>query len=168
MKRLTIKKGYKRDPVCEMLVPEQQHAAEYNGMHFAFCSLQCRERFMDTPHLYIGNAGHKAPKQEGIEAVKKRTIRLDQPLSSDQITAIHSAINEMMGIKEVQVTADVIRLRYDLIEVTFAQLESVIVKNGGLLRQRWPDRFWRSCIRFFEKNESRSMSVGAGSGKSCH
>ena len=54
-----------RDPVCGMQVASDQHAIMYQQMHFAFRSVQCRERFLANPHLYIGHSGHKAPAQEG-------------------------------------------------------------------------------------------------------
>lgn len=168
MKRIKIKKGFKRDPVCEMIVPEREYAIEYRGMHFAFCSEQCLERFQDTPHLYIGYAGQKAPKQEGMEVIKNRRLRLDQPLSPDDVQTVSNAVNEMMGIREIRIEGDRVWLRYDLLQATEAQIECVIEATGGVLRQWWVDRLRRGCIRFFEENETRSMSVGSGSGKSCH
>lgn len=165
---MKIKKGFKRDPVCEMIVPEKEYAIEYRGMHFAFCSEQCRERFQETPHLYIGNAGLKAPKQEGVEVIKRRYIRLGKLLTPDDAQTVVDEVNEMMGIKEIRIKGDNVWFRYDLLEATEAQIEHVIEAAGGVLGQRWTDRFRRGCIRFFEKNETRSMSVGSGSGKSCH
>ena len=37
------------DPVCGMQVKSTQLALEYMQMHFAFCSEQCRERFLANP-----------------------------------------------------------------------------------------------------------------------
>lgn len=39
--------------VCYLQVPPGQLALVYEGVHFAFCSEQCRERFRATPHLYV-------------------------------------------------------------------------------------------------------------------
>ena len=59
-------------PVCRMLVPSDQLALIYQGMHFAFCSGQCRERFQANPHLYVGVPGEKAPKQQGAQVLKHK------------------------------------------------------------------------------------------------
>jgi len=168
MKREIIKKGFRRDPVCGMVVPERDYAVVYRSMHFSFCSRQCQERFEETPHLYIGYVGQKAPKQEGIEVFKKRCLRLDKPLLPDESQAVIDAVNEMMGIKEIRIEGDRIWLRYDLLQATEAQIERVIEASGGVLRQHRIDRIRRSCIHFFEENEAKGMSVGSGSGKSCH
>ena len=57
-------------PVCHMQVPADHMSLEYQQMHFAFCSAQCRERFEATPHLYIGVPGEKLVKQAGREVIK--------------------------------------------------------------------------------------------------
>ena len=46
-----------RDPVCGMEVAPGQHARVHLQMEFAFCSEQCRARFLAHPHLYIGYPG---------------------------------------------------------------------------------------------------------------
>src|SRR5574337_51480 len=56
-----------KDPVCHMEVPAASFATEYAGGHYAFCSAQCKERFLANPHLYVGFPGNKAPAQEGKE-----------------------------------------------------------------------------------------------------
>lgn len=70
-----------RDPVCGMQVESDHYTIEYLQMHYAFCSRQCQERFLENPHLYVGLPGHKAPKQEGLSVIKQRRLRLAQPLS---------------------------------------------------------------------------------------
>lgn len=42
-----------QDPVCNMMVDPDQLAVAHLGMHFAFCSEQCRQRFLNNPDLYI-------------------------------------------------------------------------------------------------------------------
>lgn len=54
-----------QDPVCHMTVSEASFSAEYAGIHYAFCSNQCRNRFLANPHLYTGLPGHMAPAQKG-------------------------------------------------------------------------------------------------------
>ena len=72
-----------RDPVCGMQVAADQHAITYQQMHFAFCSMQCKERFLANPHLCIDHPGCKAPNQEGKEILKQRMFKLFEPLSSE-------------------------------------------------------------------------------------
>ena len=55
-----------------MQVKPGDNAIDYQDMPFAFCSLQCKERFLANPHLYIGYPGQKAPKQEGHTVLKHR------------------------------------------------------------------------------------------------
>lgn len=56
-----MKYDYAKCPVCGMEVHRHQLELEYRGMHFAFCSEQCRERFETDPHLYVGYPGHRVP-----------------------------------------------------------------------------------------------------------
>ena len=46
-----------KDPVCGMDVDPAQFETTYEGLHYAFCSEQCRQRFAANPHLYIGVPG---------------------------------------------------------------------------------------------------------------
>jgi|GEM_PF-4066202 len=71
-----------KDPVCHMWVAPDQHAINYHGMDFAFCSKQCQDRLLANPHLYIGVPGESAPKQQGQDVVRRRRLRLDQLLSA--------------------------------------------------------------------------------------
>lgn len=88
-----MKQGHNtvRDPVCGMIVEPQANSIEYLQMHYAFCSQQCKDRFIANPHLYIGYPGQKAPKQEGMEVVKRRRIRLGHPLSAEGILIVEQA-----------------------------------------------------------------------------
>ena len=168
MKREKIKKGFKRDPVCGMVIPEEDNAILFLKMHFSFCSSQCRERFQQNPYLYIGYGGHKAVKQEGIEVIKNRRIKLDKPITEEETKAVISAIQSMMGIEDVKVDGDHISLRYDLLQATEVQIEAVIEALGVKLGENWAERMRRAFVHFFEENECSAMSVRSGSGKSCH
>lgn len=90
-----------KDPVCHMEVPSASFAIEYAGIHYAFCSAQCKERFLANPHLYVGMHGQKAPKQEGVSVIKQRRLRLAQPLSPSQARVLSDALQAMMGIQIV-------------------------------------------------------------------
>ncbi|HEY5734729.1 MAG TPA: YHS domain-containing protein [Gammaproteobacteria bacterium] len=168
MKKQKITKGFKRDPVCEMIVPEMEFPVEYRGMHFAFCSKQCRERFLEMPHLYIGYVGQKAPKQEGIEVIKNRKLVLSHPLDLDHEQKITTAVDKMMGMKKIHIKGRLIHVKYDLLQATLKQIEKVIENEGAMFSDRWVDRVKRNVVHFFEANECSGMSVGSGLGKSCH
>ncbi|MCG6869502.1 MAG: YHS domain-containing protein [Gammaproteobacteria bacterium] len=91
--------GDTKCPVCGMEVDRHQLELEYRGMHFAFCSEQCRERFETDPHLYVGSPGHRAPKAEGRESLKRRRLQLAEPLSDEMAARIRGALMTMMGGK---------------------------------------------------------------------
>lgn len=56
-----------KDPVCGMIVEVHKIETVYSGVHYAFCSAQCRERFLANPHLYTGYPGHKAPSVGSVQ-----------------------------------------------------------------------------------------------------
>ncbi|HUW28638.1 MAG TPA: hypothetical protein VMV97_08505 [Sulfuriferula sp.] len=54
---------------------------EHLGIHYAFCSLQCRDRFKANPRIYVGIPGEKVPKQKGMEIIKRWRFCLEQALT---------------------------------------------------------------------------------------
>ncbi|MDZ4140534.1 MAG: YHS domain-containing protein [Methylotenera sp.] len=156
-----------KDPVCQMQVPAVSFAMEYTGIKYAFCSAQCRDRFLTNPHLYIGFPGHKAPAQKGVEIVKYRKISFDSPLDAAQAQQIHDALTDMMGVQEVLIDGDKLEIRYDLIQATEEQIESKLVSVGATLKQGWADRIRRALIHFREESEAGSLEVTKNK-KSCH
>lgn len=146
-------------PVCHMQVPAEQLSLVYQGMHFAFCSEQCRERFQATPHLYIGVPGHKAAKQEGQEVVKHRCFHLEAPLSDEERQVVKDTVGGMMGIKEVVVEGAQIRIAYDLIEATSQQIEEALVQAGAHLGSGWAERMHRTFVHYTEDCEAANMEV---------
>lgn len=146
-------------PVCQMQVPDEQLALVYRGMHFAFCSAQCRERFEATPHLYIGVPGHKAAKQEGQEVLKHRCFRLDPPLSPEQRQVLTDAVTGMMGIKEIVVKDADVRITYDLLEATAEQIEDALLQAGAQLGGDWTERVRRALVHYMEECEAANMEV---------
>ncbi len=104
-----------RDVVCGMMVDRHLNAVDYLNMHFAFCSQQCKERFLANPHLYIGHPGDKAPKQQGREVIKRRTLSLVEPLSREKADELIAGLQAMMGIKAVVVALCKVVITYDLL-----------------------------------------------------
>ena len=154
--------GTVRDPVCDMEVDPHQLAIDYQGMHFAFCSEQCKQRFLKNPHLYIGAAGHKAPRQEGREVLKRRRLKLAEPLSPELARRVTERIQSMMGIRRVEVTGDRIDITYDLLEATEAQIEEAIAQAGASLGRGLADRLSRAFVHYLEETEVDNLEVRPG------
>ncbi len=153
------RKDLAKDPVCHMQVSASSFDTEYSGMTFAFCSEQCRDRFLANPHLYIGFPGQKAPAQEGVEVLKYRNIRLACPLNATQFQQMHDALTSMMGVQYVHIDGDNLEISYDLIQVTAEQIENKLVSVGASLGQGWTDRLRRVFTHFKEESEVDNLEV---------
>jgi YHS domain-containing protein len=157
-----------RDPVCGMQVAPDQHAITYQKMRFAFCSTQCKERFLANPHLYIGHPGNKAPVQEGRTIMKSRQLKLDKSLPDDMALQVFMCIKEMMGIGHIEIKGDTIDIQYDLLQVTEAQIESALAEVGATLGHSWSERLRRAFVHYFEETEIASLEVPPGAGVHHH
>jgi len=142
-----------RCPVCHMIINKDSFALEYLACVYAFCSQQCRERFEANPHLYIGMPGHPSPKQQGHELIKKRSLKLNQPLTENQSRVITSDLENMMGIKEVHIESDSLYITYDLMQATVEQIEAAIEKTGEKLVSGLGEKLKRAFIYFLEETE---------------
>jgi YHS domain-containing protein len=151
-----------KDPVCQMLVSPDQNAIHYEGMDFAFCSLQCRERFLANPHLYIGVPGEPAPKQAGQEVIKRRHLRLDQPLSESAAQHIREQLRAMMGVYAVEIAGDELTITYDLLQATAEQIEATLQQAGARLGGGWGEKLRRAFVHYMEETEVASREVRAG------
>ena len=90
-----------RDPVCAMMVDEGALQVLHRGVGYAFCSQQCRERFVSAPGLYVGRK-LLAPKQKGMEMIKCRRMVLGVPLTQAQFVELNDALLSMMGVTAVR------------------------------------------------------------------
>ena len=147
------------DPVCHMQVVSTSFATEYAGNHYAFCSAQCKERFLANPHLYIGFPGHKAPAQEGKKVIKRHRLLLSASLDAMQAERVKRALLEMMGIHEVHIEGDKIEIQYDLIQVTAEQIAEKLALIGADLGEGWIDRLKLAFINNLEEIEINSLEV---------
>jgi hypothetical protein len=134
-----------------MMVDPDQLPVTHLGMHFAFCSEQCRQRFLSNPNLYVGSVVHKAPKQQGREVLKRRRLKLSEPLSEDIKARLIERIQSMMGIKRVEVEDDIVDITYDLLEATEAQIEEAIAQSGATLGQGLAGRLSRAFVHYLEE-----------------
>jgi YHS domain-containing protein len=131
----------------------------YLGIHYAFCSQQCRDRFVAHPHLYVGLPGHKAPKQEGMEVLKRRHLHLDTTLSSDQASLLNNALATMAGVKQVFAEGDRVEITYDLLQVTAEQIETKITEICICLGGDWLERILLAFVHYQEECEVSNLEV---------
>lgn len=146
-----------KDPVCGMWVEPAAHALEYMGMHLAFCSLQCKERFQANPHLYIGQPGQKAPKQAGAKVIKRRRFQLTEPLTDEMARRVAENIQSMMGIQAITIDVDTIEISYDLLQATASQIEDRLEAIGTELGKGWGQRLRRAFTHYLEEAEVDSL-----------
>ncbi len=150
-------------PVCNMDIDNDIFSMNYQGNHYVFCSNQCFERFRGNPHLYIGYPGVKAPRQQGEEVLKQRALKLSKPLSPDIAALVINHIRAMMGIKEILIEGNVIKITYDLLQATEEQIETEIARSGGVLGQSWANRISRAFVQYMEETEVLTMETRPGS-----
>jgi len=155
------------DPVCHMQIPSASFATEYAGSHYAFCSAQCKERFLTNPRLYVGFPGRKAPAQQGKKVIKQRRLLLSEPLDATQAEQVKQALLEMMGIHEICIEGDKIEIQYDLIQVTAEQIADKLALVGADLGAGWLDRLKLAFINNLEEIEISSLEVEKKK-KCCH
>lgn len=155
-----------KDVVCGMYVSPKSLEITHEKQSFAFCSLQCRERFLANPHLYVGRPGHPAPKQQGKAVIKQRRFLLDEPLNDAQAVLVGEAIRAMMGIEALVIDGAQMSVTYDLLQVTAQQIETALTDAGAEMGQGWADRLRRGFVHYTEECEIGQLQVGPPSG--CH
>lgn len=146
-------------PVCGMEVDGDEHQLIHQQMHFAFCSVQCRERFLAHPNLYIGNPGQPAPKQEGQVVLKRRRLRLVQPLAAEDAALVREVLGTLMGVNAVAVSGNVIEFTYDLLQVDLKELQAVLNDAGTRLGGDWVQRLHYALIHESEELQLESHEV---------
>lgn len=158
------------DPVCGMRVDPEMNRVRYLEINFAFCSEQCKERFLANPGLYMGRPGEQAPKQRGEEIIKRRRIHLAEALPREAAEGLASTLHTMMGIKAVEINDVEVEIVYDLLQATSTQIENKIMAYGAHLGHRWVDRFKRAFVHAVEEDvlASREVSHSRGPAGGCH
>lgn len=155
-----------KDPVCHMEVPLTSFPVKFEGIHYAFCSAQCKERFQANPHLYIGFPGKKSPAQKGANVVKQRIMVLTEPLDALQSEQVKRELIEMMGIRRVCIEGNKLEIQYDLMQVTAEQIASKLVQIGAELGGGWIGGLKWAFINYLEEREIDSLEVN--NIKGCH
>lgn len=147
------------DPVCGMRVDRHSHEIVYQDIHFAFCSEECKSRFLAHPHLYIGFPNQPAPKQLGQEVIKRRRFRLPHALSSEGQLIVTEHLEALKGIKQLNVDGGMIEISYDLLQLSEAQIEAALHNIGVSLGEGWSERLIRAFVRESEESEISSLEV---------
>jgi len=154
------------DPVCHMEVSATSFPIEYEGIQFAFCSAQCRERFLANPHLYIGFPGSKAPVQKGKEVIKQRRMLLSAPLDTEQSEHVKRELLQMMGLLSVYIDGEKIEIQYDLMQATAEQIANKLASIGAELGGGWVSGLKLAFVNYLEECEIGSLEVS--SKNRCH
>lgn len=152
-----------KDPVCQMLVSPDQNTISYQDIDYAFCSLQCKERFLANPHLYVGVPGEKAPKQAGEVVVKRRRLCLDEYLSDAAAQQVTAHLLAMMGVYSVETANKELIITYDLLQATSEQIEATLQQAGARLGGGWGERLRRAFVHYLEETEVANREVQPGS-----
>ncbi len=142
--------------VCGMTAEAEIPSVKHQKMYFYFCSGQCRETFVAHPGLYSANV-----RKGQNEILKRRTIRLDEPLESEVTDLLTPYLMEMMGVKEVTVEGDKIEITYDLLQVTESQIEKMLVEVGLQLGGSWLERLRRGWVDNSEEIELDNLAAPA-------
>jgi YHS domain-containing protein len=153
------KPGFVRDPVCGMQVDKHQYAIQYLEIPYAFCSRQCLERFQAHPHLYVGQPGVKAPRQEDRQVLKKRSLRLSHALARQQAVALAETLTTLPGMRQVRAEGEQLYLIYDLLQSTAEQIEEKLAEVGLGLGQGWADRLRLAFVHYEEELETSALEV---------
>ncbi|ALP53748.1 hypothetical protein Tel_11710 [Candidatus Tenderia electrophaga] len=140
-------------PVCGMRVGPHQNEIIYQQMQFAFCSEQCKARFLSHPHLYIGYPGEPAPRQRGQVELKRRRLALRQPLSVEGAALVQELLSGLMGVNEATASGETIEVTYDLLQVSLEELEQALTEAGTRLGGDWVERLRRALIHESEETE---------------
>ena len=148
-----------KDPVCHMVVSETSFPIEYEGIHYAFCSAQCKDRFQANPHLYIDLHGKKAVAQRGKVIIKQRRMILSAPLDSEQSKLVKRALLAMMGVKDVCIEGITIKLQYDLMQMNADQIAEKLELIGTGLGDGWMERLKLIFINYQEECEIGNLEV---------
>lgn len=156
---IDTRNDHRIDPVCGAEVPALQNETAYLGIQYAFCSQQCRDRFVAHPHLYVGLPGRKAPKQEGREVLKRRRLHLDPALSSDQAELLRGALASMVGVKKVFAEGDKVEITYDLLLVSAEQIEAKTSEICRCLGDDLPERIRLAFVHYQEECEVGNLEV---------
>jgi len=122
-----------------------------------------------------------APKQKGMELIKRRRMEFGVPLTQAQFVALNDALLSMMGVmtlRSVEVMVDAgcdlqrsgsetgmtvsikaAEVSYDLLQATALQLERKIVTLNATLSNEWGEKLQRDFIHYLEQCELDDLAI---------
>ena len=179
----------KKDLVCDMMVAEGENQYVYHDVAYAFCSQQCRERFIAAPRLYVGRRGPLEPTLRRLNVIRRRHIVLRLPLRQVEFSELNGALLSMMGVLEVNpvgviaeersdlklhkngnsmpVSIDALEITYDLLQATAEQLERKCVEFNANPRDDWGDKLLRNYVHYIEKCDLQDLEVRMANTERC-
>jgi len=147
----------KRCQVCGMDAGDTPICADHLGVIYHFCSPQCRDNFQARPKLYLGE---QSPVRRGLQVIKRRVFRLDQPLAGIKLECLVEALNRLMSVHHVRVEGDRLFIAYNLLEINAVQIEAALEQAGVAVSSSWLERLKRSWIHYTEENELDNLATG--------
>ncbi|HEC15267.1 MAG TPA: hypothetical protein ENI99_01630 [Sedimenticola sp.] len=146
-------------PVCDMIGEFNTHTMQHHNKVLHFCSQQCKETFVAHPMLYLGKADRG-------EDIKRRTLRMAEPLDAETAKQVVACLKAMMGVKEVTVEGDKVRITYDLLQVTEKVIEKTLTEAKLPLSEKWLERLHRAWVQSNEVAELDNLLAKPAPG--CH
>jgi len=140
-----------------MAVVPDVATVKHHKMYFHFCSEQCRETFKTTPQLFASGAVEKHSP-----VIKQRNLRLAKTRDPDEVEVIEGYLLELMGVTEVHFQGTRLQITYDLLQVTQAGIEQLLIKLETALDNSWWQRLRRGWVHNAEQNELSNLVRGTG------
>ena len=141
-------------PVCGMEVKDRSYPFEYSRVFYHFCSEQCRDMFRAHPRLYFGKRSGRHR-----EMIRSRTLPLAGTWPPEVYEQVERKLGELMGVQAVHIDDDGLVIRYDLLQVTLARIESTLAELGVVLDNGWWQRARRAWMRTTEANALDNLAT---------
>lgn len=146
-------------PVCNMTEINKALTYRFQGIEHYFCSHQCRQRFIEYPHLFVGDPKHGfSAKQKGEELIKSRKLNLSVQITDEIKSRLKQDVGLLMGVESLSFKEQVIFISYDLLQVSLEDIESAVVKSAGNLDGAITNKIKRGFIRYSEDCELDNLS----------
>ncbi len=87
--------------------------------------------------------------------IKKRSLKMNQKISPDQLGHISFLLLEVEGIKKCITGPNpyVLQIEYDLMKVNLKKIEELMESHNYILSGQWLSKFKRGWLHFIEENE---------------
>lgn len=147
---------YNKDqcPVCGRKPATGSCTYEHHQVLRHFCSPRCRDNFIAHPLLYSNVRGNIPP-----QVMKRRSLRLAHSLDPVRAEALSSNLLHEVGIKQIDIRGDRLKVRYDLLLLTMQQLEQILEESDIAANNGWWQRLRRGWIYNSEANELDNLAM---------